>query len=277
MAVVLLWSFKIDGMQVVINHNSDCDRSFDLNEHSEVIINFEYGVTINCRITANGSVHDDYPRMCVKPEKLNFGGCSFEVDVHNYIYIKGYEDKKYNCSTEKSDEICTYVDRQIIEFKRIGEYPTNGDIDIRLKLYSRKSEFDVRTDAPSWIIIICAVGGVLFLVCFSAILVVRVVKQRARFSRAIECRTAQPEFVPYPTVQYQPATQQVAGYQPSATGHHTYQLDQGVQSGFQPTNEPCTVYSDRVQNTPIASPEVNLSQPPPSYQQALEMQKRSGI
>lgn len=97
------------GAEVVIKNSSDCDRSFELTELSEMMINFFNDVRANCSLTINGSEGiDKHTRKCIEPEELNYGGCTVQVDVHNFIYLENSGDK-VRLLTEGKFKFCFYV------------------------------------------------------------------------------------------------------------------------------------------------------------------------
>ena len=86
--------FVFSGTDVTINSLSDCGRTYDLNDHSEVNIQFYQKSSYeDCEITIKEHSSDDYPRMCIKPKTLDFNGCTLKVQIHMGLVIDGYEDE----------------------------------------------------------------------------------------------------------------------------------------------------------------------------------------
>ena len=87
-------SFCISGTDVQINSLSDCDRTFDLDDHNIVTVQFyQKKSSENCKITITEHSSDDYPRMCIKPVKLDFNSCKLKIEVHKGLVIGGFEDE----------------------------------------------------------------------------------------------------------------------------------------------------------------------------------------
>lgn len=269
----------VNGLDVYVNRN--CGSSYNLNTVGNVELYLTEALNSECQITVekNKEWDSEFPRLCVSPE--TFSGCQVTVEVHNIMVINGYHDKTFSCINATGAH-CAYVDKLIMVFKPTGNYAYLSDI--KLKAYRGKSEYDSTIDVsfPGWLIAVMVLSFIFVIGITVVLLVCRVYRQRALMSMANPYRA--PQFSPYPTVQYQTTPQPaanvhpaVAGYQPPATGYGvptsgypTSQTvasqEQGFHRGYQPSN----------QISYAAPPNPNLSEPPPSYHQALTMKDKSG-